>query len=434
MNFEDASQLWQKALSVLRNEMSPVRFQTWFEKLKLYSAENGKIILYTEDQFVVRHLREHFMTQLSLVVTNVFGDPYDVEVVIKDDLSKYEKKAQSSKLNPNYTFETFVVGQSNRFAHAACLAVAENPGEAYNPLFIYGGVGLGKTHLMNAISHYILANSPDSTILLTTSENFTNEVVDAIAHKKTQELRNKMRNVDVLLIDDVQFLSNKQATQEEFFHTFNALFQNGKQIVLSSDRPPQEIETLAERMRSRFMSGLVADIHKPDLETRMAILSRMAEAKGIKMDIEAIQYIAENVNLGIREMEGSMYQVLAYSKAEKSSITRELAVRALKDFVKVSEEKPITAERIIDEVALKYRVKREDIMSDKRSRDISIPRQIAIYLTRELAGLSTTRIGTAFGRDHSTIMHACRKISDDIKTNSEVSRAVSDITRAIKEG
>ncbi len=414
--------------------MTAVRFRTWFEGLKLHSAENGKIILYSEDYFIVRHLREHFVTQLSLVALQAFGEPYDVEIVMKEDLSKFEKHMTSSPLNPKYTFDTFVVGQSNRFAHAACLAVAEQPGDAYNPLFIYGGVGLGKTHLMNAISHYILQTLPKSNIIFTTSEHFTNEVVEAIARKKTQELRNRMRSVDVLLIDDVQFLSNKQATQEEFFHTFNALFDNHKQIVLSSDRPPHEIATLEERMRSRFMSGLVVDVQKPDFETRMAIMVRMAEAQNIRIGTGAISYIAERVDTNIRELEGSLIRVSALAQLEGQPITEQLAERALKNIVKVRDEKRITPERIIDEVANKYKIRREDILSDKRSRDVSVPRQIAIYLTRELGGMSTTRIGTAFGRDHSTIMHACRKISDDIKSDADVSKAVSEIAQAIKEG
>ena len=274
MNYADASELWQKVHKILREEQPTVRYNTWFKDLKLHSVENGRLIAYTREAFIVRYLREQAFTQIIFAVAKAFGTNYNVEIVMESELSKFEKSMTSSPLNPKYTFETFVVGNGNRFAHAASLAVAEQPGDAYNPLFIHGGVGLGKTHLMNAISHYILQENPSANILFTTSENFTNEVVEAIARKKTMELRTKMRSVDVLLIDDVQFLSNKQATQEEFFHTFNALFDARKQIVLSSDRPPYEIATLEERMRSRFMSGLVVDVQKPDFETRMAILMR----------------------------------------------------------------------------------------------------------------------------------------------------------------
>ena len=264
MNYADALLLWQKALGLLRESMNETRYRTWFEGLKLHSAENGRIVVYCDDAFIVRNIRERYKTQLSMVIGEAFGEAYDLEVVTSDELSRFEKEMTSSPLNPKYTFETFVVGNGNRMAFNASMAVAEAPANAYNPLFIYGGVGLGKTHLMNAISHFIVKENPKSRILFTTSENFTNEVVEAIARKKTMELRNRMRSVDVLLIDDVQFLSNKQATQEEFFHTFNALFENGKQIVLSSDRPPHEIAMLEARMRSRFLSGLVVDVQKPD--------------------------------------------------------------------------------------------------------------------------------------------------------------------------
>lgn len=434
MNYADASQLWQKALSILKADMNEVRFNTWFSGLKLHSAKDGKLIVYNDDSFTVTQLRMRYLTQLSLVVRQAFGEPYEVEVVTTSQLSHYENENMKTiALNPKYTFDTFVVGESNRLAHAASMAVAEAPGEAYNPLFIYGGVGLGKTHLMNAISHYVLQERPNSNILFTTSENFTNEVVEAIARKKTMELRNRMRGVDVLLIDDVQFLTNKQATQEEFFHTFNALYENGKQIVLSSDRHPNEIATLEDRMRSRFLSGLVVDVQKPDFETRMAILMSMAKNENIEIGPGALSYIAERIDTNIRELEGSLIRVNAQAQLEGAAITESLAQRALKDIVKVRDEKRITPEAVIGEVALKYKVRREDLMSNRRSRDVAVPRQLAIYLTRELTHLSTTRIGDAFGRDHSTIMHACKKTADAMEADEKFRKTVEEITQAIME-
>lgn len=432
MNYADAFPLWQKALSLLRESMNETRYRTWFEGLKLHSVENGRIVIYCDDAFIVRNIRERYQTQLSMVIGTAFGETYSLEIVTTDELSRFEKEMTSSPLNPKYTFETFVVGSGNRFAYSASMAVAEEPGHAYNPLFIYGGVGLGKTHLMNAIAHYIVDDNKNSKILFTTSENFTNEVVEAIARKKTLELRNRMRSVDVLLIDDVQFLSNKQATQEEFFHTFNALFENGKQIVLSSDRPPHEIATLEDRMRSRFMSGLVVDVQKPDYETRMAILMRMAELNHIAIGAGAISYIAEQIDSNIRELEGSLIRVNALAQLEGTPITEDLAQRALKTIIK-KERTVLSPEKVMDEVAARYGIRREDILSTRRNRDVAVPRQLAIYLTRELAQLSTTRIGEAFGRDHSTIMHACRKTADSIASDKEFSRIVEEITRAIQE-
>lgn len=432
MNYADAFPLWQKALNLLRDSMNETRYRTWFENLKLHSAEDGRIVIYCDDAFIVRNIRERYKTQLSMVIGQAFGEAYNLEVVTTDELPRFEKEMTSSPLNPKYIFETFVVGSGNQLAYSASVAVAEDPGHAYNPLFIYGGVGLGKTHLMNAIAHYIVEDKPNSKILFTTSENFTNEVVEAISRKKTLELRSRMRSVDVLLIDDVQFLSNKQATQEEFFHTFNALFENGKQIVLSSDRPPREIATLEERMSSRFMSGLVVDVQKPDYETRVAILKRMTEANHINIGAGAISYIAEQIDSNIRELEGSLIRVNALAQLEGAPITEELAQRALKTIIK-KEKTAISPEKIMDEVAARYSIRRDDILSQRRNRDIAVPRQLAIYLTRELAQLSTTRIGNAFGRDHSTIMHACRKTAESIAADKEFARIVDEITRAIME-
>ncbi len=435
MNYADASQYWKKVLAHLRSGMAEASFNSWFSKLYMHSAENNRLILYTENDFAVNAIRTRYLTQLTNLVGTVFGENYEVVVMNKRDLESLNKKEESSlNINPKYTFDTFVVGQSNRFAHAASVAVADDPGEAYNPLFIYGGVGLGKTHLMNAIANAIKEKNPDSKIILTTSENFTTEVIEAIARKKTMELRNRMRTVDVLMIDDIQFLSNKQATQEEFFHTFNALFEKKKQIVISSDRPPNEIAALEERIKSRFMSGLIADVGKPDFETRVAILLHKAETENLDIDLESIAYIAERIDTNIRELEGSLNRVSAIARLENTSISIDLVKRSLLNLVKVRDEKRITTDRIIDEVTKYFRITRADILSDRRSRDVAIPRQLAIHLTREMTGASTTKIGADFGRDHATIMHACKKMTEMIEKDESFSAKVSEIKRILTEG
>ncbi len=435
MNYADASQYWKKVLGLLKEGMSDTSFNSWFSKLYMHSAENNRLILWAENDFIVNAIRTRYVTQLTTLVSSVFGEEYEVVVMNKKDLEALNKKDESPlNINPKYTFDNFVVGQSNRFAHAASVAVADEPGEAYNPLFIYGGVGLGKTHLMNAIANAIKEKDPNSKIILTTSENFTTEVIEAIARKKTMELRNRMRTVDVLMIDDIQFLSNKQATQEEFFHTFNALFEKKKQIVISSDRPPNEIAALEERIKSRFMSGLIADVGKPDFETRVAILLHKAEMENLDIDLESIAYIAERIDTNIRELEGSLNRVKAVAEVEKTSITIDLVRNSLQNLVKVRDEKRITSDRIIDEVAKYFHITRADILSDRRSRDVAIPRQLAIYLTREMTGSSTTKIGSDFGRDHATIMHACKKMLETIEKDAVFSHSVSEIKRSLTEG
>lgn len=435
MNYADASQYWQKVLAHLREGMSETSFNSWFSKLYMHSAENKRLILWTENDFAVNAIRTRYHTQLTTLVSTVFGEEYEVVVMNKKDLESLNKKDESSlNINPKYTFDNFVVGQSNRFAYAASVAVAEDPGKEYNPLFIYGGVGLGKTHLMNAIANAIKERNPDSKIILTTSENFTTEVIEAIARKKTMELKNRMRTVDVLMIDDIQFLSNKQATQEEFFHTFNALYEKEKQIVISSDRQPNEIAALEDRIKSRCLSGLIVDVGKPDFETRVAILLHKAEAENLDVDLESIAYIAERVDTNIRELEGSLNRVKAIADIEKAAITIDLVKRSLLNLVKVRDEKRITSERIMDEVAKYFHITKADILSDRRSRDVAIPRQLAIYLTREMTGASTTKIGTDFGRDHATIMHACKKMAEMTEKDDSFLAKVSDIKRSLTEG
>ena len=342
---------------------------------------------------------------------------------------------QNANLNPRYTFDTFVVGANNNLAHAASLAVAESPGEIYNPLFIYGGVGLGKTHLMHSIAHFILKNNPKAKILYVTSEKFTNELIDAIRNKNnisTTEFREKYRNNDVLLIDDIQFIIGKESTQEEFFHTFNALYESKKQIIISSDKPPKEIETLEERLRSRFEWGLTVDIQSPDYETRMAILRKKEELEGYNIDNEVIKYIATNIKSNIRELEGALTKIVALSKLNKKEITIELAEEALKDLISPGEIKTITPEYIVSMVAEQYEVSPEEIISQKRSRNIARPRQVVMYLCRNMLNIPLQEVGRALGgRDHTTIMHGVDKITEELKTDPSLQNTIDILKKKL---
>ena len=342
------------------------------------------------------------------------GREYDVTLMSSIDKEKIDKKQKQKdtsasknnniqNLNPNYTFETFVIGNNNNLAHAASLAVAETPGEVYNPLFIYGGVGLGKTHLMQAIAHFIIKTKPELKVLYVTSETFTNELIDSVKNQKNSEFREKYRNIDVLLIDDIQFIIGKESTQEEFFHTFNALYQDRKQIVISSDRPPKEMETLSERLRTRFEMGLPVDIQIPTYETKMAILNKKAELGGYDIPYEVKDYVATHIKSSIRELEGALTKLSAFAKLSSNPITVEFAEEALKDLISPDSRREITPELIIDIVAEHFNIKSEDILSQKRSADIVYPRQIAMYLCRQMTTNTVQSLGKAFGnRDHTT--------------------------------
>ena len=337
-------------------------------------------------------------------------------------------------LNPKYTFDTFVVGNNNRFAHAASLAVAEAPAEAYNPLFIYGGVGLGKTHLMHAIGHYVQKQNPNARLLYITSENFTNDLISAIQQNKNAEFRERFRNVDVLMVDDIQFIAGRDSTQEEFFHTFNALHTSGKQIVMTSDKPPKDIARLEERLCSRFEWGLKVDIKRPDVETRIAILRKKAESENIPVGDDVLQLIAERVDSNIRELEGSLTRLLAYASLSGHPIDQELAEEALKEVFAQKETKRITCQSIQEAVASYYSITVEDLKSQRRSREVAIPRQVAMFLIREMLGMSLPQIGEAFGgRDHTTVMYACQKIQEAMAASPSLSSLVDDIRKLIKD-
>ncbi len=339
----------------------------------------------------------------------------------------------STMLNPKYTFDSFVIGNSNRFAHAASLAVAESPAKAYNPLFIYGGVGLGKTHLMHAIGHYILNNNPKSQVVYVSSEKFTNELINSIKDDKNVEFRNKYRNIDILLVDDIQFIAGKERTQEEFFHTFNALYEANKQIIISSDRPPKEIPTLEDRLRSRFEWGLIADIQAPDFETRMAILKKKADVEKLNIPNEVMVYIATKIKSNIRELEGALIRIVAFSSLTNKEISVDLASEALKDIISSKQTRQVTIDIIQEVVANYYNLKIEDLKSARRTRNIAFPRQIAMYLSRKLTDMSLPKIGEEFGgRDHTTVIHAYEKISNNLKKDESLQNAINELNKRIK--
>jgi chromosomal replication initiator protein len=361
--------------------------------------------------------------KINFVVPSEKGDIQNLpsQPVQNDDVVK-------SILNPKYTFDTFVIGNSNRFAHAAALAVAEAPAQAYNPLFIYGGVGLGKTHLMHAIGHFVLSENSSLKVLYVSSEKFTNELINAIKDDKNEEFRSKYRNIDILLIDDIQFIAGKERTQEEFFHTFNALYEADKQIIISSDKPPKDITTLEERLRSRFEWGLIADMQAPDLETRIAILRKKAQLESLDVPNDVMVFIANKIASNIRELEGALNRVIAFASLTKNEITIDLANEALKDILSAEKTKVINCATIQAVVARYFNVKPEDFKSKKRTRDIAYPRQIAMFLCRELTDMSLPKIGNDFGgRDHTTVIHAYDKIKEDVENNSETRRAINEI-------
>ena len=447
---------WDDILNYLKkeHEISDVSFNTWLLPLKLYSYENDTLYLLVPEKEFLTYVKKKYSRLLQITIEEITGISCEVAFIAEDDMTRKEPEPeqssligqtsqevslaaiQNANLNPRYTFDTFVVGANNNLAHAASLAVAESPGEVYNPLFIYGGVGLGKTHLMHSIAHFILKNNPKAKILYVTSEKFTNELIDAIRNKNnttTTEFREKYRNNDVLLIDDIQFIIGKESTQEEFFHTFNTLYEAKKQIIISSDKPPKEIETLEERLRSRFEWGLTVDIQSPDYETRMAILRKKEEMEGYNIDNEVIKYIATNIKSNIRELEGALTKIVALSKlGTNREITIELAEEALKDLISPNAAKEVTPESIIQVVCDHFGITPLDIASQKRSRDIVIPRQIVMYLCRDMTDTPLQTIGKYMGgRDHTTIIHGSEKIAHDIDKNESLRSTVEILKKKI---
>lgn len=439
----DLTELWQKSLEILKQEIAPVSFETWIVPIKPIAVSNSTVILKIDDSFIKNTVETKYYNLIENTIKHLMGSNYKIAITETENINT-EEKAQSNKpekqksefesnLNPKYVFSTFVVGNSNRLAHAAALAVAESPATAYNPFFLYGGVGLGKTHLMHSIAHYILENNPNAKVLYVSCEKFTNELINSIRDDKNEEFRRKYRNIDVLLIDDIQFISQKERTQEEFFHTFNALYDAHKQIIISSDRPPKEIKTLEERLRSRFEWGLIADINPPDYETRIAILKKKAENDNIVVNDEVYEYIAKNIVSNIRELEGALTRVVAYSQLTQEKISKSLAENALKDIFSDQAAIEVTPDRIQEVVAAYYNIRPEDITGSKRSSNIAYPRQIAMYLTRRMLDISLPKIGESFGgRDHTTVIHAINKIDDNLKKDKNLQSVIFELENRIK--
>lgn len=439
---------WNDILEYLVKEygITEVSYSTWLRPLKVYEVNDHSITILINDERIgppsLNVIKNKYEILLKVSIEEIMNEAYDINFILQSQLNTLDKnniplvsKNPSSTptfLNPRYTFDSFVVGGNNEFARAASLAVAENPGEIYNPLFIYGGVGLGKTHLMHSIAHFVLEQNPKSKVLYVTSEKFTNELIEAIQKKTTIAFREKYRSIDILLIDDIQFIIGKESTQEEFFHTFNTLHESKKQIIISSDRPPKEMTTLEDRLRSRFEHGLMADIQPPDYETRMAILKKKEELDGYTIDEDVLRYIATNIKSNIRELEGALTKIVAFSRLKKRELNVLLAEEALQDIISPNDKKVITPELIVDVVAEQYNISSSDIYSKNKSRSVSFPRQVVMYLCRKLTDLSVTDIGKVLGgRDHSTILHGFDKISTGIDEDSTLSNTIDILIKKI---
>ena len=445
---EKVIEKWDQILNTVKkeHEISDISFDTWMRPLEVYALEENTLyILAPFEQMALSYIQKKYYLPLKVAICEILEAEYDIQFILPEyaktlNVKKPTKKVASlngsySNLNPNYTFDTFVVGNNNRFAQSASLAVAESPGETYNPLYIYGGPGLGKTHLMHSIGHFILDQNPDSKVIYVTSEQFTNEVIESIRNGNASSMtkfRDKYRTVDVLMIDDIQFIIGKESTQEEFFHTFNALQTQGKQIILTSDKPPKDMETLEERIRSRFEWGLMADIGIPDYETRMAILRKKAENDNFEIDDEILNYIANNIKSNVRELEGALNKLLAYNNLCKQSITMEIAQKELQNIITPYKPREITPQLIIEVVTEHFNISMDQMISRSRSSDIARPRQIAMYLCKTMTDSSLDVIGSFLGgRDHSTIIHGIKKISDEYEVNDNTKTLIDTIKKKI---
>ena len=439
---------WNEILNMVREieTIADVAYDLWIAPLKPYDILEDRLIVLVDKKQFLDIINKRFKQTLRIAILDVteinkeilFIDESGLDSLYKEDKKEklsFSDALKNANLNSRYTFDSFVVGSSNDLAHAACVAVAELPGEQYNPLYIYGGAGLGKTHLMQSVAHFILQQNRNAKIRYVTSETFINEFVDSIRNKNNispAEFRKKYRELDVLLIDDIQFLIGKEGTQEEFFHTFNALYDNRKQIIIASDKPPKDIDNLEERLRSRFEVGLIVDIQMPDVETRMAILRKKEELEGYNIDNEVIKYIADNIKSNVRELEGALTKVVAKSRLVKQPITLTLAEDLLKDHITPSERREITADVIIEIVAEHYNLNRSELASPTKKKNIAYPRQIAMYLCREMTDVPLVTVGELLGgRDHSTVIHGCDRISTDLRTNEQLQSTIENLRKKI---
>lgn len=443
---QSAQYVWEKSIIELKKQMTTPSFDTWISPIEPLCIRENSLVLLAQNSIAKNTLSNIYTTTVANAVNKANDLSLTVSFVDPSEAAKFRPAEQElpiapspsstreTLLNPKYTFDSFVIGNSNNFAHAAAKAVADNPSSAYNPLFIYGGVGLGKTHLMHAIGNHIKTVNPRAKIIYVTSEAFMNEMILAIQENKNAQFRNKYRSVDVLMVDDIQFISTRVGLQEEFFNTFNALHTNGKQIILSSDKPPMEMQTLEVRLRSRFEGGLIADIQPPDIETRAAILRKKVMLENICIDENVITFIAEKVNSNIRQLEGSLNRVIAYSNLTKRPIDITLADTALKDILPGFENRKITIELIQQVVADYYSIGLESLLSQRRTMEITYPRQIAMYLCKEMTESSLKSIGKSFGgRDHTTVISACKKISSDLESDPKLAVIIEDIQKRIRK-
>ena len=437
--------IWAQALEAIRSQLNEQTYKTWFSKTKPVSISSDSFVVSAANDFAKDWLEARYASLITSALLEATGkelavsfitrpSPSAPPIIVREGTSDSPPPVRQSNLNAKYSFDSFVIGSSNRFAHAAALAVAEKPSRSYNPLFIYGGVGLGKTHLLQAIGRYVLEQHRSLEVKYVSSEKFTNDFINSIRDKeKIVGFQGKYRDNDVLLVDDIQFLENKEATQEEFFHTFNTLYEANKQIIISSDRPPKQIATLEERLRTRFESGLIVDIQPPDIETRIAILKKRAQADGLVVSDDVLEFIATKVQSNIRELEGALIRTVAFSSLTSSDTTLELARNVLKDVFPDGANQAISISNIQSEVCKFYQLTRADLVGSRRSRPIVLPRQVAMYLARELTDASLPKIGSAFGkRDHSTVLHATTKIEKLLNEKIELYNQIQELTTRIK--
>lgn len=438
----DVTYIWSEILNCLENEVTKIGYDTWIKTVLPLELSDSSIVLGVDSEIHKNYVGNRYRTLIENAIKQVTSRALKIDVVLSQEYDTSNLKKLSVSYNTNgsyssgisdkYTFDSFVIGNSNKFAHAFSVAVAEDPGKAYNPFFIYGGSGLGKTHLMHAVANYILSQTPDKRVLYVTSETFTNDLINAIKNNKNEQFREKYRNNDVLLIDDIQFISGHDKTQEELFHTFNTLHDAEKQIIISSDKSPKEMKHFEERLISRFEQGLTADIQQPDIETRIAILRKKAQIKNFYVNDDVLIYIADKMPSNVRDMEGALNKIIAYSSLYKGELTVDIIPEALKDIIEQGSKHTISCNVIIDHVSRYYDIHVDDFKSKRRSRDITYPRQIAMFLCRKMTDVSLPKIGDSFGgRDHTTVMHACEKIGNEYNDNNETQKSIDELEKII---
>lgn len=434
MGMNSLNDIWDKVIEILSNQLTPTAINTWFSDCTPVDIEDCRLVLHTTTEFKRNIINSRFSESIKAVLSDIFACDFDLLVLAGDEVNDFELKKKSENSLPEmdgYTFDNFIVGSSNKFAHAAAIAVAENPGKAYNPLFIYGNSGLGKTHLLLAIGQEIHSKSPEKSIAYIKGDEFTNQMVKSLRENKAEEFRTKYRNVSLFLVDDIQFIAGKQGTQEEFFHTFNNIYEAGNQIVITSDRPPMEMAQLDDRLRTRFEWGLMADIQPPDLETRMAITRNKAAQLGLILSDDAVEYIATNITSNIRQLEGVIKRLTAYKEILDDVITIDSVKRAIKDVIRIGTYTP-TPDIIIRETARYYSLKEEDLRGQNRSKNMTMARQVSMYLMRSLTGLSLKDIGTHYeDRNHATVLSSIRKVEQLLKNDPSMAGTVRDITSNI---